>query len=317
MDLWTLKLFLHVAAAGSFSRAAVLTASTQSAVSKRISALETELSARLFERTGHGARLTDAGRVLLPRAEALTSEADGLGDLIANDRRAPRGTVRFAVQPSVAWPLVGDLVAAVSNRYPGIRLQIAEGTTRQIDEWLLEGRIDLGLMSSEPASAQAEATALFALPMLLVGKAGNKALGEPVISFSQFARLPLIMATIPNGGRVLVEEEARRQHVALNVALEVNSVHLIKRLVAQGAFYTIASYPSVAAEVAAGELAVSRIVRPGIQQTFYLAIGGRRMPAAAVRAVAELVGGMSPPEGMRSGRDGALARARGRAHARG
>ncbi|MBK7473692.1 MAG: LysR family transcriptional regulator [Betaproteobacteria bacterium] len=54
-----------------------MSASTQSAVSKRISALENELGARLFERTGRGATLTDAGRVLLPRAEALTSEADG------------------------------------------------------------------------------------------------------------------------------------------------------------------------------------------------------------------------------------------------
>lgn len=295
MDLATLKLFLHVAATGSFSRAAALTASTQSAVSKRISALESELAARLFERTGRGARLTDAGRVLLPRAEALTTEADGLADLVADERRAPRGTVRFAVQPSVAWPLVGNLVAATAARYPGIRLQLAEGTTRQIEEWLAEGRIDIGLMSSAPAAAHAEVTTLFSLPLLLVGRAGGKDAGKRTIPFGQLVRLPLVMATIPNGGRVLLEEEARRQGMALNVVLEVNSIHLIKRLVAQEPYFTIATYPSVAAEIASGALRVRRLVRPRLQQTFYLAIGARRSPGAAVRAIAELIRTLSPP----------------------
>ena len=52
MELRDLRLFLVVAAAGSFSRAATITSSTQSAVSKRIAALESELGAVLFQRTG-------------------------------------------------------------------------------------------------------------------------------------------------------------------------------------------------------------------------------------------------------------------------
>lgn len=295
MELATLKLFLHIAATGSFSRAAVLTASTQSAVSKRISALETELAARVFDRTGRGARLTEAGRLLLPRAEALTSEADGLADLVANAQRAPRGTVRFAVQPSIGWPLVGDLVAAAQVRFPGIRLQIAEGTTRQIEEWLVEGRIDVGLMSNAPSSEQAEAQTLFSLPLLVVGSAGSLQQRKRTISFGELAKLPLAIATIPNGGRVLIEEEARRQQITLNVVLEVNSVHLIKRLVARGNYYTIATHPAVAAEIASGELVACRIARPEIEQTFYLAIGGRRLPSPSVRAIADLVKTLSPP----------------------
>ena len=132
--------------------------------------------------------------------------------------------------------------------------------------------------------------------MLLVGKAGTEATRERVIAFADLARLPLAIATIPNGGRVLIEEEARRQQVALNIALEVNSVHVLKRLVARGKLFTIASLPSVAVEVAAGDLAVSRIVRPGIQQSFYLAIGGRRSPAAAVRVIAELIKSLCPSD---------------------
>lgn len=294
MELDALKLFLHVAATGSFSRAAALTGTTQPAVSKRIAALERELAARLFERTGRGAHLTDTGRVLVPRAEALTAEAAGLADYLARERDAPKGAVRFAVQPSIGWPLVGELVAIVTARYPGIRLQVAEGTTRQIEEWLADGRVDLGVVSTAPPGSRTEATRLFTVPLLVVSRARDPELQRPTLPFTRLAELPIVIATMPNGGRVLIDEEARRQGVTLNVVLEINSIHLIKRLVARGGLYTIASPTAVAAEIAGGELAAARIVQPVIRQAFHLAIGGRREPGAAVRIVADLVRAFRP-----------------------
>jgi LysR family nitrogen assimilation transcriptional regulator len=295
MELAALKTFLHVAATGSFSRAAALERSTQSAISKRIGMLEYELAARLFERTGRGARLTDAGRLLLPRAEALTAEADGLADLIRGGRDTPRGSVRIAIQPSVGWPLIGDLVTATQGRYPGIRLQIAEGTTGQIEEWLTDGRLDLGVLSTAPPHVDAQP--LFVVPSLLVGRVGDPEVRRASLPFARLATLPIVIATMPNGGRLLIEEEARRRGIALNVVLEVNSIHLIKRLVARGGCYTLASPPAVAAEIAAGELGAVRIVRPQILQTFYLAIGGRRPVGAAVSALATIIRELTLPRG--------------------
>lgn len=284
-----LHLFLNVAATGSFSRAAALASTTQSAVSKRISALEEDLGARLFRRTGRGAALTDAGRALVPRAEALTAEVAGLGELVRDARDAPRGLVRLTVQPSIGWPLVGDLAVATRERHPGIRLQISEGTTGQIEEWLAEGRIDVGVMSSEPAGTHVETERLFSVPLLLAASVDDPITRAPSVPLSRLAGLPLVIATLPNGGRVLLEERAREHGVELNVVLEVNSIHLIKRMVARDGLYTIASPPSVRAEIAAGELSAARIVRPQIVQDFHLALGGRRRSGAAVRAVADLV----------------------------
>ena len=88
---------------------------------------------------------------------------------------------------------------------------------------------------------------------------------------------------------MLLEERAREHGVELDVVLEVNSIHLIKRLVARGGLYTIASPPSVRAEIAARDLSAVRIVRPQMVQAFHLALGGRRHPGAAVRMVADLV----------------------------
>lgn len=289
MELEPLRLFLQVAATGSFSRAAALASSTQSAVSKRIGALERQLEARLFERTGRGARLTSAGRRLLPRAEALTAEVDRLAELVRDDAPALRGVVRVSVQPSVSWPLAGDLIAEARRRHPGVRLQIAEGPTRQIEEGIADGRIDLGIVSLAPPPVLGECHPLFEVSLLAVGKAADPALRSRTIPFARFARLPLAIATMPNGGRVLVEEEARRAGLALRVEVEVNSIHVLKKLVARGGLYSIASPGVIAAEVAANELACARIVRPEIRQSFTLVVSVRRRASAAVQAMARIV----------------------------
>ncbi|MCB1999569.1 MAG: LysR family transcriptional regulator, partial [Rhodoferax sp.] len=147
METTRFKLFLDVAATGSFSRAATLAGTTQSSVSKAVSQLEAELGARLFDRTGRGAALTAAGRALLPRANALLADVQSLTSLLADLTGAVSGTVRFAVQPSVSWPLAHDLLTVTRQRHPSIRLQISDGTTHQIEEWLADGRCDLGVMS--------------------------------------------------------------------------------------------------------------------------------------------------------------------------
>lgn len=297
METDKLKLFIDVASTGSFSRAATLADTTQSSVSKAVSQLESELGARLFDRTGRGAVLTAAGRALLPRARAVLADVAALGGLVADLTGAVSGTVRFAVQPSVSWPLVHDLLATTRERHPGIRLQIDDGTTHQIEEWLAEGRCDLGVMSRMPSLERIESWPLFSLPLLLAGPAGAPHTSGPTLPFAELAGIALIAPTAPNGGRMLLEEEARRRGMRLDIVQEVNSASLVKRITERGGVYMVATWPWVATEVAAGTLSATRIVDPVLRQTFCLAVGGRRQPSAAVRAVAGIVRELMPSAG--------------------
>jgi DNA-binding transcriptional LysR family regulator len=284
-----LKLFLAVAAAGSFSRAATLSDTTQSAVSKRVMALEQELGALLFERTGRGVRLTDAGRALLPRAEALTNDAEQLADVVAADSSRPRGTVRVAIQPSVAWPMANDLYVRVRDAFPAIHLQITEAPTAQVIEWLRDGRHDLGVLSQPGQEKLPNAERLFASSLQLVSRAGSPLTRRPTVAFDRLEGIPLVVAIMPNGGRVLLEEVARRRGVRLDVVMEVYSIHLIKKLVREGVAYTIALASSIADELGTGQLTASRIVSPTMTQAFFLSTTATRRPSAAVRTVAELI----------------------------
>lgn len=289
MEIRRCEVFLSLAATTSFSRTANLLGMTQSSVSKSVAAMERELMTRLFDRTGRGATLSPEGRLLLPRIESLVNEANGLTDFLANVRSIAAGTVQLALQPSISWPLISHLLAVLATDYPRIRIQISEGTTNNIEEWLSDGRCELAVVSRAASPRYAETTRLFSMPMVLVADAKNPLMKRSRIAFKVAARLPLIMSAAPNGGRILLEEEAKRQALRLNVVQDVNSFYLIKRIVRTGPVFTIATHASVEEEVRKGELASIPVVQPTIRQTFYLCAASRRMPTNTVKTVQSLI----------------------------
>jgi DNA-binding transcriptional LysR family regulator len=289
MDIKTFEIFLSLAATNSFSRTANLLGMTQSSVSKSIAALERELMARLFDRTGRGAALSPAGRLLLPRIESLVNEANGLNDFLTNVRSVAAGTVQLATQPSIGWPLTSHLLEVTARDYPKMRIQISEGTTNNIEEWLSDGRCELAVLSRAASPKYAESTLLFSLPMYLVADPSNPLMKKPRITFKAAARLPLIMSAAPNGGRILLEEEAIRQNAPLNVVQDVNSLYLIKRIVRKLPLFTITTRSSVEEELHRGELAGIPVVQPTIKQTFYMCIASRRMPTSTAKVLKSLI----------------------------
>jgi len=294
MELRTLKLFLDVAATGSFSRTAALDMTTQSTVSKSITQLEAELGVRLFDRTGRGATLTPAGLELLPQAETLLADAQRITLRMSECKAAVAGTVRLAIQPGIGWPLLEAILRETRTQYPDLRLQITEGTTHQIEEWLGEGRSDIGVLSRAPSAAVADSWPLFSIPLLLVSRAGASATRQPEVPFDRLADIRLVLSTARNGGRILVEEEASRRGMALRVELEINALGLIKRVVAEADLCTVAAWPAVYIEVGRGELAASKLVDPELRHTYYMALASRRHPTPAVDRVAAIIRGFTP-----------------------
>lgn len=136
LDLRLVRYFTVVAEHLNFGRAAAALHLAQPALSRQIQRLEHQLGARLFDRTPQGSRLTDAGRIFLPRAH----------DLVDTAHEAALATRAAASPGALTVGYVGDLVVTpavreLRRRHPG-----AEITTRHLD-WqdtsaLPERRVD-------------------------------------------------------------------------------------------------------------------------------------------------------------------------------
>lgn len=148
MDTALLVVFQEVARQGSFTGAAEALGYTQSAVSRQISALESELGAALFDRLPRGVRLTEEGRCLLPHAAAITDRlGTARGDLRAV-RDLAAGRLRVGAFPTADAALVPQAMATFRAAHPKVRLSLAEGLVRDHVAALRAGDLDLAIVTA-------------------------------------------------------------------------------------------------------------------------------------------------------------------------
>lgn len=125
MNWSDLPIFLAVARAGSFTAAAAALGVNQSTVSRRVSALERDLSARLFLREGDSRRLTPAGEELLARAEAMETGAADIERRVAGRDARLAGRLRLTCVEMMAARWLAPHLAAFMAAHPEIDLEVA------------------------------------------------------------------------------------------------------------------------------------------------------------------------------------------------
>jgi DNA-binding transcriptional LysR family regulator len=160
LDWNDLKYFLEVARGGSLTRAADVLRVSQSTVSRRIAELEARLDTRLFARHQTGYHLTDEGRELLGRAEAVED------NMLAFERGASglspgvSGLVRLATSDNLASDLVIPALPRFVARHPQLRLEIVT-TTAAVE--LGRRDADLALRLVRPSHGNLKARRLGAM----------------------------------------------------------------------------------------------------------------------------------------------------------
>lgn len=142
-----LRYFVEIADSGSFSAAAERLFVAQSALSRQIKELETQLQTPLFERTARQPRLTAAGEAFYPRARNLLSELHKASEMATQVGNGQLGTLRLSHSSTV--PMSGLLLQGISTwleRCPGVSMDIAKLSSEAQLEEIAEGRLDVGLL---------------------------------------------------------------------------------------------------------------------------------------------------------------------------
>lgn len=289
MDLKALRAFRSVADHGSFSRAAAVQSVAQSILSRQISALEAEVGGRLFHRTGRGVLPTELGEQLLPRATALLADSQAFEDLARGLRENPSGIVVVGMVPIAARAFVGPLSAKLQKIYPRVRLRVLEGYSGQVEEWLASGRVDIALFNRVRRGKVRGAEQIIRTELFLLGARRNPAVRQPEIAFRELAGVPLVLPAQPNSITSYYMSLAASQHFELNIALEAGSTAMLKDAIMQAGLCAINPRQILPRELEAGEIRASRIVRPTIVQTTWLALGSQRPLSEAARIVSRLV----------------------------
>jgi len=158
-----LRVFLAVLREGSFSAAARALDVEQSTVSRRIAALEEELSVLLFDRAHEGLRATELSLRMQGRAEQIEAQVWELADALRGDAQAIEGTVKLALTDSFAVQVViPRFLGELRELFPGLRVELL-GSDVSAD--LSRREADLALRFYRPTSGDLVAKRLASLPL--------------------------------------------------------------------------------------------------------------------------------------------------------
>lgn len=251
MEIHPLQSFLRVAEDENISRAAETLCLSQPAVTRHILALERELGIALFDRTGRGVLLTEAGFALQRHATRVLAILDECRQEITDLKRGVSGRIVLAVG---ARHCVSEWLPAFQQRHPGIELVIYTRGTREVTQLILDRQVDLGLVVHPSDHPELAAIELYDEEVVLVAPPDHPFARRP-IAIEELSGAPLVLWARGSDFRSYVETAFASRAIPMFVKIELDNVEEIKRLVIAGIGTTFLPESIVRREVESGRLA--------------------------------------------------------------
>jgi DNA-binding transcriptional LysR family regulator len=278
MDLRRLEIFAKVAELGSFSRAAETLFLTQPTVSEHVRALEDELGVQLLDRLGRGATPTPAGQLLLAYARRMLTLSREAHQALERFQGRMSGELVVGGSTIPGEYVLPALVGQFKAKYPDISISLLIGSTRQVSDWLDEGRVEVGVVGARPAARTLP-------PRELMARRGT-------ITLADLQTEPMVVRERGSGSRDAVEHALHEAGIApatLRVVGEMGSTQAVKQAVRAGVGIALISRRAVEDECRAGLLACVKVKDLRVARAFYLVTHRDRTRSPLAEAFVEFI----------------------------
>ena len=220
-----------IARHGSFARAGAAVGLTQSAVSLQVKGLESEFGAQLFDRSRRLPALTEAGMIVLAKAEEILALYDEIGFALS-DERSLAGRLKLGAMQSVLGGILPEALAALNHEHPRVRVHVAGGMSADLAAKVAAGDLDAAV-TTEPVRPYPQDlvwTPLYDDRFWIVAPPGNDQRSpQELLTGHPFIRLD----TSAWAGR-LIDRELRRLRLDVRDEMVFDSLDVILRMVGNG-----------------------------------------------------------------------------------
>lgn len=235
-----LRYFTSTAELGRISQAAVQLNISQSAVTTAIHELEEALDQRLFDRFARGVELTDAGRAFLAHAYTVLGAVDDALRMRDLENRVD-GSLSVASSYTVLGYFLPHHLQRFASRYPNVQLKLHEVDREGIEEGLINGRYDVGvLLTSNVTQKEVALETFFGSQRRLWVSNKHPLLDQPEVTLRDVTAEPYIMLTVDEAAATAMKYWSRTP-LRPNVHLRTSSVEAVRSMVANGLGVTILS----------------------------------------------------------------------------
>ena len=247
IDSRRLLYFYHVAKNGSLSRAEAALGAPQPVISRQLAKLEDEVGLQLLERNGRGVTLTRFGEVLFRHAETILEGMAQATEELDDARRNPTGQVRLAGPATFMSLYMPEVLRRFMEELPDVEVVALQVLTGEVYEKMVADKVDIGIVLSVPNKAKFEVHELLVEPMMCIVRRDHPLAGNTSISRTALAQHRLVVPSSAQGLRNIINSYMERATVFVP-HLQVDSIPLIRELVAQGNLATILPQSTAALE---------------------------------------------------------------------
>ena len=223
-NLDELQAFVAVADRSSFRAAAESLFVSQPALSRRINKLETELGARLLERTTRRVALTDAGEQFVLHARAALEELDSAVTHLSQDIRQRNTRLTVACIPSVASYLLPTVLKDFCTQHPGLRLRVLDESAPEVLRSVVEGRAEFGINFIGVQESDIDYRPIYSERYVLVMRRDHALAKRKSVRWGELVDETMIAVASSSGNRALIDHALSRLEPRPTVFHEANHV---------------------------------------------------------------------------------------------
>jgi len=262
MTLDELASFVCIAGGTGFTQASRRLGRSQPAISRRIHQLERGLAAPLFARVGRKVELIDAGRALLPHAEAaLAAARDGEQAVrAASGKGAAPLALKLAVVGTLADAHIAGTLRSFRARHPGASIELRTANSRDVSDLVRRGEADLGLRYEGDSDPKLESIPLGGERVFIVVPADHPVHAKRVRDLRVFERDAWLGFPVdPRHPEAALERRLVAAGIATPRVMAVDSLTAQKRLVEAGLGIAFLPRSSFGEELRGGSLRIVEV----------------------------------------------------------
>jgi LysR family nitrogen assimilation transcriptional regulator len=222
-------------------------------------------------------QLTLAGRRFLQHSRRILQEVARAAEEMNIGGDCLSGRVVVGISPTLSSLLTPGLIERCASTYPAINLTIVEEFTRRLQTDLVNGQVDLALLTNPPPNRALRFTAVLTEPIVVVMPRHSRGV-SPVVTLDELASTPML---VTRGIRALVDEQLASHGVCIEVDCEIDAVEAIRRMLLRGRGASIMPISAFRKEIDDGLLTGLAVGGVNLSRTIMLSHVGDKVSAAA------------------------------------
>ena len=285
LNLDQYQVFLEVARARSFSRAAAALFVTQPAVSQAVKGLEERLGCKLFLRNARGVSLTEEGELLYREVSGAIHRLEEAESHFAGLHTLTTGTLRIGASDTVCKYLLLPFLKDFHRQYPDVSIKVTNRTSSETVRLLREGQVDLGFVNTPTPideSMDCEEVCEVQDGFVCTPELAKKL--SRAVTYQELANQPLLMLERLSSTRRFWDRVFEQEGVTLKPQIELGSLDLLLEFARIGLGISAVTMPAAQELITEGKLVALKLKRPPSPRSIGVITSKRLPPSPCAKA---------------------------------